>query len=161
MMTRTGDRLPLQLASDPFGRLVATLPDGRTISGLQPTRCFPLTAPHENISLCDERGHEVFCVERVEDLDEASRQLLQRELGRQEFIPIVTRVVSISPTSPRSAWEVETDRGPARFIIPGEDSIRRVEPSGAMVTDDHGVRYLLPDMEALDTRSRKLLRRYL
>jgi hypothetical protein len=73
----------------------------------------------------------------------------------------VTSVVSISPTSPRSAWEVETDRGPARFIIPGEDSIRRVEPSGAMVTDDHGVRYLLPNLEVMDNRSRKLLRRYL
>jgi hypothetical protein len=151
----------LHLACDPFGRLIATLPDGRKLAGLLPARCFPLTAPLENISLCDERGREVFCVERLDALDDASRTLLLQELGRQEFIPTVHRVLSISPTSPRSVWEVETDRGPARFTIPGEDAIRRVEPSGAMLTDDHGVRYLMPDIEAMDAKSRKLLRRYL
>ncbi|MBI5547522.1 MAG: DUF1854 domain-containing protein [Deltaproteobacteria bacterium] len=149
------------LAHDKLGRLVLTMPDGQSHIGVHPVRCFPFTAPLEWISFCDARGAEVHCLPTLEGLSGEARSLLEAELARREFIPVVRRVREVSPGAEPTTWLVETDRGEARFTLPSEDNVRRLGAHGALITDAHGVRFRIHDTRTLDARSRRFLVQYL
>ena len=74
---------------------------------------------------------------------------------------MVRRIVRISAPVEPSEWEVETDRGRTRFVLNSEDDVRRLSDHRALIFDAHGIRYLIPDLRALDGTSRRLLERYL
>jgi hypothetical protein len=56
---------------------------------------------------------------------------------------------------------VRTNRGHTQFILRGEEDIRRVNKTMYLVSDTHGVQYLIQDIQALDKHSRRLLDRFL
>ena len=152
---------PFGLHRDPWGRLVLTDPGGRQLVGLTPVRAFPISAPEEGLALCDAQGREVWWVEALGELPPQLRQLLEEELGRRQFMPIIQRVLRISAPAEPSQWEVVTDRGRTRFLLNSEDDVHCLENHRALVTDAHGVRYLIADTRALDSVSRRLLERFL
>jgi hypothetical protein len=47
------------------------------------------------------------------------------------------------------------------LILKGEEDIRRLTGSTLIITDSHGLRFILPDMQALDKNSRRILDRFL
>jgi hypothetical protein len=152
---------PFTLRFDAWGRLVFSGADGVEHVGVEPVRAFPISGPGYGISLCNAEGHEVLWAERLEDLPPAERRLMEEELARREFLPVVRRIVRISTVALPAEWEVETDRGRTRFVLNSEDDVRRFDEHRAVVTDAHGVRYLIPDTRTLDAGSRRVLERYL
>ena len=68
----------------------------------------------------------------------------------------VQRIESLREEATQSSWQVLTERGPRSFVIEQEDHIRRLADGRHLLTDSHGMRYLLPVLEELDARSRKL-----
>jgi hypothetical protein len=56
---------------------------------------------------------------------------------------------------------VQTDRGEADLLLKAEDHIRRLTHTSLLITDSHGMSFLIRDVEQLDTHSRKLLDRFL
>jgi hypothetical protein len=161
MSTSASPPEPIALHLDSFGRLVLERPGTEPVTGVVPVRCFPFTSPTERISLCDESGREVHFVADLADLPEGTRDLLQQELARREFIPTILRIHSITPDSEPTSWNVDTERGPARFLLASEDHVRRLPEHGVLVSASDGVRFRVVDTRRLDARSRKLLRRYL
>lgn len=149
------------LHRDRRGRLVLTDADGQQHVGVEPIRAFPLSAPRYGLALCDAGGREVLWIECLDDLPEEPRVILEEEVARREFVPILRRVVRISTPAEPSEWEVETDRGPTRFVLDSEDDVHRLEDFRAIVKDSQGLRYLIPDLRTLDAGSRGLLERYL
>jgi hypothetical protein len=144
---------------DAWGRPVLTI-DGREHVGVEVVRAFPLAAPRRMVSVCSAEGRELLW---VDDLDALPRDLaaaLEAELARRDFVPVVRRVLRVSALEP-SEWEVETDRGRATFVLKTEDDVRRLPDHRAMLVDGDGVRYLIPDVRALDATSRRFLERYL
>jgi hypothetical protein len=55
---------------------------------------------------------------------------------------------------------VQTNRGPTRLLLKGEEDIRRMSSQTWLVADAHGVQYLIRDLARLDRHSRKLLDRF-
>lgn len=151
----------LTLQLDALRRLVLTLPTGETFVDVAPLRCFPFSAADAWISFCDERGHELCCLEDPAVLAPDARELLDAELARREFIPQIRRIHGVSAGADPTTWHVETDRGETRFVLPSEDNIRRLGADGAVLTDSHGVRYRVLAMKSLDAGSRRILRKYL
>jgi hypothetical protein len=152
---------PFRLHHDAWGRLVLTEADGREYAGVEPVRAFPVSDPAHGIAILDAEGHEVMWIDDLDGLPASVRALLEEEFRRWEFVPILRRVVQIlAPVEP-SEWVVETDRGPTRFTLNSEDDVRRLDEHRALVIDAHGVRYLIPDLSALDAASRHALERYL
>ena len=151
----------LSLEYDPFGRLVLTTPAGERHVGVFPVRAFPFSAPATCVAFCDEHGHEVYFLSELADLAAKARELVEADLERREFIPVIRRIVSVSPGAEPTEWHVETDRGETRFTLNSEDSIRRMGPNGALITDSHGIRFRIDDSQKLDAHSRRILRRYL
>jgi hypothetical protein len=56
---------------------------------------------------------------------------------------------------------VETDRGDTQLTLKAEDQIWRIKGSKLLITDKHGVNFMIHDSEQLDKHSRKLLDRFL
>jgi Domain of unknown function (DUF1854) len=150
----------IRLSYDAFGRLVLVLSSGETHAGIVPIRAFPFSAPTEWISFCSEQGREVAAIADLRVLDHETRTLLERDLARREFLPVILRVFSVSAGAEPTQWHVETDRGDVHFSLTSEDQIRRLGP-GVLILDAHGVRYQIPDISRLDALSRRAVRRYL
>jgi len=153
--------LDFVLSRDGFGRLSARLADGTTHVGVVVVRAFPISAPAEGLSLVDADGHELVWIPRPAELPEGTRALLDDELSRREFMPEIRSLRSVSGFVTPCTWEVSTDRGDTRFVLPSEDAIRRLSRSTLLIGDSHGIHYLVRDIAALDRNSRKLLDRFL
>jgi len=152
--------IDFELTQNTAGRLVLTCAEG-AYAGVVPVRAFPISAPGEGVSLLGEDGHELRWVNSLSDLPEASRQLLEAELARREFMPEITRIHQVSSFATPSKWQVSTNRGNTELLLKAEDHIRRLTHTTLLITDGHGVSFLLKDIDTLDHHSRKLLDRFL
>lgn len=152
---------PFQLSLNPFGRLVFTAADGSEYVGAIPVRAFPVSAPDEGISLVSPDGHELLWIEQLKELSPAHAQLIRQELEGREFMPEIQALHQVSTFATPSTWRVDTDRGPAEFILKGEEDIRRLPGNVLLIADSHGVQYMIRDLQKMDKHSRKLLDRFL
>ena len=150
-----------QLTRNAFGRLVFSGADGEVQEGVVPVHAFPVSAPLEGIALVATDGCELAWIERLADLPEAERLLLEEELAQREFIPEIRRIHRVSSFATPSEWAVETDRGDTAFVLKGEDDIRRLSPTTLLIADSNGIHFLLRDLQALDKTSRRILDRFL
>ena len=150
-----------QLCRNAFGRLEFSASDGETHDGVVPVRSFPITAPDQGIALVDPYGNELAWIDRLADLPDDLRALLEGELARREFMPVIRRIVSVASFATPSTWQVETDRGLASFVLKGEEDIRRLTPPALLIADSHGIHFLIRDRRALDQHSRRILDRFL
>ncbi len=153
--------LDLKMFRNTAGRLVLTMPDGQVHEGITPVRAFPVNAPDGCLALMSSEGKELFWVETPSELPEDVFALVQEEISTRELMPEIHRIVSVSTFSTPSTWSVETNRGTTQFVLKGEEDIRRLVGAMLIITDSHGLRFLLRDMLALDKASRKLLDRFL
>ena len=153
--------LEYQLSRNSYGRLVFTNQSGLVQEGVVPVRSFPITEPDQGIALIDPNGHELAWIDRLTDLPEDYRVLIESELANREFMPEIKRILKISSFITPNTWRVETDRGNATFIFKGEENIRRLTLSALMITDSHGIHFLIRDRLSLDRHSRKLLDHFL
>jgi hypothetical protein len=149
------------LRSDAWGRLVLTDADGHEHVGVEPVRAFPITDPRHGIAICDADGRELLWIDDLDALLPATRQLLEDELARRQFVPIIQCIVAVSSQREPAEWEVETDRGRTRFPLKDAEDVRPLGGHRALITDAHGIRYLIPDVRAMDAGSRRILERYL
>jgi hypothetical protein len=154
-------KAPFALAHDSWGRLVLTDGEGRQHVNVEAIRAFPLSDSRRGIALCDHAGYELLWIEELDKLPAPLRDTLEKELAQREFVPVVRRVVRVSAPVEPSEWEIETDRGRAIFVLNNEDDVHRLDDRRALITDAHGIRYLIPDTHQLDAVSRRLLERYL
>ena len=150
-----------QLERNPFGRLVLTLPDGMVHEGVVPVRAFPLLAPEEGVSLVSTEGRELAWVPRLSELPGAVRALIEEQLAAREFVPTVQRIEAVSSFSTPSTWTVVTDRGATRFVLKGEEDIRRLGNGSLLIASAEGINFRIADRFALDRHSRGLLERFL
>ena len=150
-----------QLERDSYGRLVLTAENGERHEGVTPVRAFPIAAPDEGISLVNFEGHEVGWAERMADLPDSVRGLIEEELASREFVPEIERIASVSSFACPSIWQVQTNRGAAELTLKGEEDIRRLSRTRLLIADSHGIQFLVRDLNELDRHSRKLLDRFL
>ena len=125
-----------------------------------PVRCFPLTEPQQWISFVDAGGCEVATIESLAALDGEKRRLVEEALRTREFLPTITGIHSINVESSYSEWQISTDRGETRFTLGHDDHVRALSKARFVVTDSHGMRYLVHDINKLDAKSQHLLARY-
>ena len=155
------NKLDFQLSRNAFGRLVFTSQDVRAQEGVVPVRAFPITAPDQGIALIDPQGHELAWIDHLIDLPDELRVLVEAELSNREFMPEIESILDVSSFATPSTWQVETDRGETTFILKGEENIRRLTSSALLITESHGIHFLIRDRFALDHHSRKILDRFL
>jgi hypothetical protein len=97
-------------------------------------------------------------LEDMRFLAEEPREALKRELDKQHFVPIITRVKDIYREFKIPIWEVETDRGARRLELKSSRDAYRAGERKIYVRDAEGNPYLIPDYEELDDESRAQVR---
>ena len=151
----------LSLERNTYGKLVLVTIDGERHEGVTPVRAFPIAAPDEGIALVGKDGREVAWIDHLNHLPVEQQALLREELHAREFVPHITRLLSVSSFSTPSTWDVETDRGPTQLVLKGEEDIRRLPGGALLIADGQGLHFLVRDVQALDRTSRRLLDRFL
>jgi hypothetical protein len=150
-----------QLTRNLAGRLVLILSDGTMHEGVIPVRAYPVQSPEEFVALMSTEGKEVLWIERLADVPEDIRTLVNEEIASRDVMPVIQHLSKVSTYSTPSTWEVVTDRGPTKFILKGEEDIRRLNGGTLIITDSHGLRFYVTDMQQLDKHSRRILDRFL
>lgn len=149
------------LSRDSFGKLNLIDANGVLHEGVSPVRAFPIQAPDEGLSLVNTDGKEVAWLDRISDLSPQLADIVREELAGREFMPVIQRIVDVGSYACPSTWSVETDRGDTTFVLRGEEDIRRIGSVSLLVSDSHGIHFLIRDQSALDKHSKKILDRFL
>ncbi len=148
------------LERDALGRLVLTDADGVEHIGVYPVRAFPITQPEAGISIMDQSGKELRWFDDVKTIPEGELALIKEELAAREFMPVIKKITKVSTFATPSLWDIETDRGPTRIRLKGEEDIRRIAGNTLLIADSNGLQFLIPDSTKLDKVSKKLLDRF-
>jgi hypothetical protein len=150
-----------ELTRNSFGRLVLTTTEGVVHEGVSPVRAFPVQAPEDGISLLNTDGKEVAWIDVISDLPPAIGALVSEELSGREFMPEIARINSVTSFATPCTWSVKTDRGDTEFVLRGEEDIRRLTIDTLLISDIHGIHYLIRDLRDLDKHSKKIIDRFL
>jgi hypothetical protein len=109
----------------------------------------------------DRDGHELMWLENLDQISAENKAFIEEELAQREFMPVLKRIDSVSSFATPSTWTVDTSRGLTSFVLKGEEDIRRINKNMYLIADNHGVQYLIEDIQVLDKHSRRLLDRFL
>lgn len=121
------------------------------------SRAFPRTNPDQFVSLMDTEGHEIGMIENPDQLDNASREIVEAELKALYFIPTIHTIRSITAKGTGSVWEVDTDDGPHSFRIMGRDALDGNNAPSIEIHDENGKRFKIEDYWELESDSRDLI----
>jgi hypothetical protein len=120
-------------------------------------RAFPRSNPDHFVSLMDPEGHEIGIIENPDQLDAASRDIVEAELKAIYFVPTIHTILSVTAKGTGSAWEVDTDDGPRSFRIMGRDALDGGLAPSIEIHDENGKHYKIEDYWALEPESRDLI----
>jgi hypothetical protein len=140
------------------GRLDFVAADGQRHADVDVLRGFPVSAAAGPVAIVAADGAELAWIDPLADLAPHLRSLLETELSQREFLPVIERIESVSDGEPME-WSVVTDRGLRRFTVAHIDDIVYAPDGSVSITDSVGVRYAIPQLSRLDSRSRRLLDR--
>ena len=149
-----------QLERNALGNLVFIDAKGERHVGVYPVRAFPITAPAAGIGIMNQSGKEVCWFSDVALIPEAELSLIEEELAAREFMPVIERITKVSTFATPSIWDIETDRGPTRIRLKGEEDIRRIAGNTLLIADSNGLQFIIKDSTQLDKVSKKLLDRF-
>ncbi len=149
------------LSKNTFSQLCLRTEDGQFFEQVLPVKAFPISLPGECIALVDRDGHELVWLENLNQISADNQAIIKEELANREFMPVLTRISEVSSFATPSTWTVETSRGATQFVLKGEEDIRRISKDTYLISDNHGVQYLIENIQLLDKHSRRLLDRFL
>ncbi len=124
---------------------------------VQLRRCFPLSAQMDFISIQNSDGKEVGILKSLSGMDKNSLDVLEKELDRRYFTPIVSKIYALAQEASMWHWDVETQRGRCKFYLRGvRDSIHEVAPKRWQILSMDGQRYEIRKFDELDAKSQQL-----
>lgn len=139
-----------------------TLENDRSWTKVSVARAFPLSDPEHYIGFLDGAGKDVGVLHDPGLLAPESRKVVEEELEKRYFVPIVERVVSVKEEFGTVYWTVETDRGTKEIVVRNlRDNIQELSQSRIIITDADGNRFEFPDTSKLDSKSLAIIMRNL
>ncbi len=139
-----------------------SMTDGRVFEDLEPRRLFPLTDTEHYITLLDSKEREVALIKSMSELDDDSRAALEGCFEEYYLIPHITQVLGIEDKFGTLTFHVMTDRGEISFRIRNRHSDIKMlyGTTRVLVRDADDNRYEIPNFDALDRHSKRLLFSY-
>jgi hypothetical protein len=142
------------------GILRLTLNGDRSFLGINVGRAFPISNPSRYIGFQDRSGKDIGILVDPSRLDAESRRVLEAELERRYFVPVVEEILEVTEEFGAVYWQARTDRGEKEIVVRNlKDSIHELPGSRAMIIDVDGNRFLIPDTRRLDPKSTNILLR--
>lgn len=127
------------------------------IVGASVARCFPWSLPEGFICIRHADGREIVLLDSLNDLDQASQEVVAGELRHKVFRPRITRVTSCRTEFGVTSISAETDRGEVTFQLGSRDDVQMLSPTRILFRDVDGNAYELADTKAVDAETRRRL----
>ena len=145
----------LRLFYQPKDRLRMTVQDDRSFITVKPAWTAPLTRPGKYLALLNGKGEEILTIENPDDLDETSRAAVEEELHRRYLTATVHKITYAKSEFGAGYWHVITDRGERDLVTQSlQENAQWLSPVHLLLIDVDGNRFEIPDVTALDERSR-------
>jgi len=136
--------------------------DDQVVLSARVKRFFPLSSPDEYYSIQTADDKEVCVVRSLDTCDADSQALIKEELDRRYFSPRISRIVDFKVVPGMLSFNVDTNRGQIEFYVRNwRDSSYEIEPGRWHITSVDGIRFEIPDLNALDRKSQWFLERLL
>ena len=156
-MTTTSTTTDFDLTTDDQGRLVLARPGHDDATDVRVRRVFPWSEPHRFVSIRSSEGKELLLIDDLAALPASARDAIERQLAATQFIPKVTRIREVDTRFGHQLWDVDTDRGPAKFRVQEREDVRFLDDGRLRVKDADGNVYELPALDTLDEASRRAI----
>jgi hypothetical protein len=135
-----------------------TLKNGKSFGDVQVVRAAPLSEPNRYICFLDSAGEEICMVRDLLVLANPDRLLAEEELRTRYLTSEIQRVVSVREEATTLYYEIETDRGLREIVVRSSDeTIRWMGKSHLLLIDVDGNRFQVRNIDALDSRSARML----
>lgn len=148
------------------GALHVTVKDERIYGGVYAVQAFPAAHPEGYVSLIHSGGEgaetEIGIIRDLNEFPDQDAELIRQALARRYFIHTITRINSVGMEYGCVAMAVETDKGPASFLVRWSyDRAVNYGRRGKILIDLDENRYLIPDVRKLSARERNEFQRYI
>ncbi len=150
-----------RLSRDAWGRWRWLDAAGQTHDDVEVCAPFPWSARGRELLIRDATGRELQRFATWDGCPAELRADLEAALAERDFVPEIQAIRAATHPYPPCRWQVETDRGPATVSIESEEDVRSLSNGAILIADGTGLRFLIRDVEGLDTGSRRHLRRLL
>lgn len=139
-----------------------TLENDRSWVKVSVARAFPLSDPDHYLGFLDGGGKDIGLLHDPGLLDGESRRVVDEELEKRYFVPVVERVLSVKEEFGAVYWKVETDRGEKEIVVRNlRDNLQELSSIRVIITDVDGNRFEFPDINKLDGKSQVIITRNL
>jgi hypothetical protein len=135
-----------------------TIEGDRSYIDVHFTRAYPFSAASKYVAAFDGEEREIGLIRDLADLPPEDRAVVERDLSRRYFTPTISRIHGLRQDATLWLFDVESSRGRCQFYVRHwRDSAHELAPGRWMITSVDGVRFEIPDWNALDERSKVLL----
>jgi len=139
-----------------------TLENDRSWTKVAVARTFPLSDPDHYLGFLDGAGKDIGMLEDPALLDAGSRQVIDEELAKRYFVPIIEKVFSVKEEFGTVYWKVETDRGEKEIIVRNlRDNIQELSATRVIITDIDGNRFEFVDLTKMEPKTQGIILRNL
>lgn len=125
------------------------------------SRSLPLNFPDDYICITDTEKKELGIIEHISQFDEGQQALINDELGKRYFCPVITSIDSIKDKMGNFYFDVKIGTFEKQFTV--KDITRSIRQQGKSIylTDIDGNRYKIEDYSKIPSKSRHKLEPYL
>lgn len=125
-------------------------------------RTYPYTLEDEYICVHDLNDKEFGIVRNLNDLDDNSAECAKKELKNRYYCPTVATVKSVKERMGNFYFETIIDNKKKNFTVRDiTKNLRFAGEKSLLIFDVDGNRYIIPDFEKIEEKSKRLLEPYL
>ncbi len=125
-------------------------------------RAYPFSLTEEYICVHDLEDNEIGIIKTLSELDDASEQACKKELESRYYCPTVTTVKNIKERMGHFYFETIIDGKEKKFTVRDiTRNLRYASENTLLIFDMDGNRYIIPEFEKIEEKSKRLLEPYL
>ena len=136
--------------------------DGNAMGRVKLIRTYPYTLTDEYICVHDLDDNELGIIRDLSQLDEVSADNARKELNNRYYCPTISAVKSVKERMGNFYFETTIDERPKSFTV--RDITKNMRFAGdntLLIFDMDGNRYVIPNFEGIEEKSKRLLEPYL
>ena len=143
------------------GFLVLSI-NGESKGRVKLIRSYPYSLTDEYICVHDIDDNEIGIIRYLKELDKNSFDSASKELQNRYYCPTITSVKNIKERMGHFYFDVVIDGKDKSFTVRDlTRNIRFANEKALLIFDMDGNRYIIPDQEKIEQKSRRLLEPYL
>ena len=156
--TKQIDLKSIRLFYHPDGKPRLIIKDDRCYLSVKAVFAAPLSHPNAYISLIDDKGEEICMIPSLDDLDEGTCEVIQKELAKRYLSAVIYKIDAMRSEFGVSYWDVQTDRGEREFVVEeNPNQFIWLSDTRVLIIDVDGNRFDIPDYTHLDAQSIRLM----